>query len=54
MRTNILSIDGEMSRPIQWCPFSEIVSPLSPDPQPAQNVSDHSKFQTTTKTSLIY
>ena len=30
----IPSIEGEISKPIHWCPFSERVSPLSPDPQP--------------------
>ena len=31
---NLLSIEWEMSKPIHWCPFSVIVSPLSPDPHP--------------------
>ena len=33
----ILSIDCEISKPIHWCPFSEKVSPLSPDLQPIEN-----------------
>lgn len=33
---NILSIDWEISNPIHWCPCSDSVSPLRPDPQPPQ------------------
>lgn len=35
-----------MSKPIQWCPFSESVSPLSPDPQPTQH---NQTFKTQTR-----
>lgn len=44
-----LSIDCEMSKPIHWCPFSDSVSPLSPDPQPGKRIREkktyHHKFE---------